>query len=214
MDLCITAKRAVVIVLTLSALTVIYLAITGRFDSLWRDIVSEQTHAALFILLFLVLPLLGFPVTVFLLLLGVKFEALTAISVLFGGVAVHVAVCFPAANTILRPVIQRVLRDSCYRLPQLPREGSVWPGILFMAIPGLSYIMKNYLLSLSGMPFRYYFPIGWLVQATMGVPLVLAGDAIGHRYLWFIAVCFALTGATFFIRRQIRYKRARRDPRP
>jgi len=195
------------LLLLLGAAMLVYLSATGRLACVWQNVVSTKTHAALFVALFLALPLVGFPISVFLLLLGVKFDTLPAVAIMFGGMAVHLAVSFPAANTLLRPVIERSLARTKYRLPQFQGKGFVWPSLIFMAVPGLSYAMKNYILSLSGVPFRYYFFIGWLVQALLGIPLVLAGRVAERRHFFWLAVFFCMAIATAYV---IRRRRARR----
>jgi uncharacterized membrane protein YdjX (TVP38/TMEM64 family) len=73
-----------------------------------------------------------------------------------------------------------------------------------MAVPGLSYTLKNYALALSGVPFRYYFPSGYLVQGAMGVPFVIAGDAVAGRSLALlgaiIGVLLILYGLVYLLR--------------
>lgn len=184
---------------------VAYVAITEKFDLVWTTIADEETHAVLFITLFLVLPVIGFPVSVFLLLLGVKFDMLNAALLAAGGMAIHIAACFPVANTILRPMIERTLQRTRYRLPQLPAKGFPWPGIAFMALPGLSYAMKNYLFSLSGVRFRTYFSIGWVVQTLLGLPLVIAGDVVRRGHMVCTILALVLLGAVYLAHRGVRH---------
>lgn len=185
--------------------TLAYIAFTGKFDLLWAAVVDEETHAALFITLFVVLPIIGFPLSVFLLLLGVKFEILNATLLAAGGMAVHIAVIFPVANTILRPMIEGALQRTRYQLPQLPTRGIPWPGIVFMAVPGLSYAMKNYLFSLSGVRFRTYFLIGWIVQTLLGMPIVIAGDVVRRGQLVYTILALALLGVIYLAHRGLRH---------
>ena len=46
-----------------------------------------------------------------------------------------------------------------------------------MALPGLSYTLKNYLLPLSGLSFFPFLICGWLTQALLGIPFVVMGAA-------------------------------------
>jgi len=196
----ITWKRAVWALLVLSGIAILlYAGVTDRFSGVWRALVNEQTHTALFIGLFLILPMFGFPISVFLLLIGVKFNMLPGMAVMFGGMAFHIALSYPAANTLLRPMLEKTLNNTRYRMPQFSRRGFVGPSIIFMSVPGLSYTMKNYIFSLSGVPFRYYFIIGWLSQAILGIPVIIAGDMAQRRHLWAVAIFFVLAAGIYML---------------
>ena len=177
-------SRRIWVRLTILALIVLcgsvalHLALSGRLQSFWQWVIGTESHRGIFVALFVILPLVGFPISVFLVLLGAKFSGIIGVLIMVAGMAVHLAVGFPAANTLIRPLIEHWLSKTRYRLPQFPRDNFVWPSIVFMVIPGLSYTMKNYLLSLSGVPFGPYFIIGLLSQAIMGLPLLVAGDLL------------------------------------
>lgn len=186
-----------VLVIALCALAVFHWMKGGRFDLMWQHLINEQTHSGLFIGLFLILPLLGFPISIFLVLLGVKYDTGTSVLIMSGGMAFHLILSYPAANTFLRPVIERILTRTRFELPQFSHKGFIAPSLIFMAVPGLSYTMKNYILSLSGIHFWAYFIIGWFVQASMGIPVVIAGDIIQRRYLWRFLPLFVLGFAIY-----------------
>jgi len=68
-----------------------------------------------------------------------------------------------------------------------------------MAIPGLSYTMKNYIFALSGISFRYYFLIGYLVNGLLAIPFIVAGHAvIGRSFLLLIIIFLLLLAAYKF----------------
>lgn len=144
----------------------------------WKSIIiDENTHPALFMALFLLLPLIGFPVSALLVILGVKFGAWAGVTIMFAGMPVHLTVSFFVAHSLLRAPLIRLLARMGRSLPQIPEERQARFCLLFMAVPGLSYTLKNYLLPLSGVPFRYFFLSGLVLQGVMGIPFVVAGDA-------------------------------------
>jgi uncharacterized membrane protein YdjX (TVP38/TMEM64 family) len=195
------ARRAVfigVIVIAMGGL--IYFLVRERIDLQWCDYLQDNTHPVVLIILFLILPVVGFPISVFLLLLGVRFDPAPALLIMFAGMAVHQGITFPAGNTLLRPAIEKILARRKIALPQFSEKGFVWPSIIFMAVPGLSYTLKNYILSLSGIPFRYFFFIAWLVQAVMGIPMVLAGDAVGGRHAKLLMALFGLMAGIYALK--------------
>jgi len=181
--------RALIFGLILIAATaLLYLALPRSFPAAFID---GDTHAVTFIILFIVMPLIGFPLNILLLLLGARFDPLTALLIMFAGMAVHQVIVYPAAKLLSRRNI---------RLPQWSNDGFVWPSIIFMAVPGLTYAMKNYMLSLSGVPFRTFFLVSWLVQAVMGIPIVLAGESLAGRHFKLLAVVLALLGMLYVLR--------------
>jgi hypothetical protein len=56
-----------------------------------------------------------------------------------------------------------------------------------MAIPGLSYAMKNYLLPLSGVSFRVHIGVGFLTQGALGIPFIVAGHAAAGKSFFLLA---------------------------
>jgi len=168
--------------------------------------VSKGTHPGLFLLMFAVLPLLGFPITVFLVLIGAKFGAWAGVLIMAAGMPLHLLAAFGFANSFLRPLIRRYMEKANHPLPEIPPNRVGWFSVVFMAVPGLSYILKNYILAFSGVPFRWYFLSGYLVQGAMGVPFVIAGDAVAAESLLLLAAVLAalllIYGVVYKIRRR------------
>jgi uncharacterized membrane protein YdjX (TVP38/TMEM64 family) len=181
----------------LAAAALLYLALKGPINT---SAIDDDTRAITFIVSFVILPLLGFPLNIFLFLLGARFDPGTALLIMFSGMAVHQGITFPTANTLLRPLIENILTRRKISLPQLPENGFIWPSIIFMAVPGPTYAMKNYLLSLSGIPFRAFFLISWLVQAVMGIPIVLAGETLAGRHFKMLPAVLLLMGMLYALR--------------
>ena len=44
-----------------------------------------------------------------------------------------------------------------------------------MALPGLPYASKNYLLALAGLPLPLFLAIAWPIQALSGLPFLFLG---------------------------------------
>jgi uncharacterized membrane protein YdjX (TVP38/TMEM64 family) len=196
-------KQAAFLLLVLMLLAAgIYVAGAGELGAWLHAMINEETHNGLFILLYFILPLAGCPITIFLLLLGVKFDIWIGVLIMFAGMAFHAAAIFPAANTVLRPLIEKILRRSRYRLPQFSHGRYAWPSIIFMVVPGISYTMKDYILSLSGLRFWPYFLIAWLAQAILGIPVVVAGDMLRRLPFWLVLLFFVLMGGLFTLYRR------------
>lgn len=164
-----------------------------------HDLLGRDTHTAAFILLFVTLPVLGFPILPFMILLGLKFGVTVGTGMFFGGMAVHLAIAFPVSNSFLRPFLLRYACRRNIRIPRISGERMVAFSFAFMALPGLSYAMKNYLLPLAGVPFRHYFPITLLTQGILAIPFILAGDAAGAGKFFLPAAMLIFAAAVYLL---------------
>lgn len=172
---------------------------------------SRGAPPVFFLLMFLLLPLLGFPISVFLVLLGLKFGWLWGVVILFAGIAAHLLAAFSIANSFLRDPIQRKLVDLGYRLPQVPRHRRLWFSCLFMAVPGLPYAVKNYALALCGVPFGHYFFSGFVFQGTMGVPFVIAGEALAAEQMLLLLLVVVGSGGLMAMIHRIKARTTKRS---
>jgi len=193
-------KRFLMIALLLLCIMgILYLSYKNNVFAYMTYVINEQTHPVVFILLFILLPIVGFPVILFLILLGIKFGIETGMLIMLLCLPIHLVVSFLLANKLLKPLIKDFAKKKGYRFPQIPESRLIWFSILFMAIPGLSYTMKNYIFALSGISFRYYILIGYLVNGLLGIPFIVAGHAMmGRSFLLLIVIFLFLLSAYKF----------------
>ena len=193
-------KRFLMIaLLLLCIMSILYLTYKNNVFAYMTYVINEQTHPVVFILLFILLPIVGFPVILFLILLGIKFGIETGMLIMFLCLPIHLVSSFLLANNFLKPLIENFAKKKGYRFPQIPESRLIWFSILFMAIPGLSYTMKNYIFALSGISLRYYILIGYLVNSLLGIPFIVAGHAMmGRSFLLLIVIFLFLLAAYKF----------------
>ena len=124
----------------------------------------------------LVLPLLGFPLSVLAVAAGLRFGLVPALLLMAPALAFHLVFSFFAARHWLkRPVLHWLSRYD-FKLPRAPEGESFSVVLLINFIPGPPYFVKNYLLAIAELPFRSYFfggLIANLLNTSMGI---LAGD--------------------------------------
>lgn len=185
-------KKLIVLLAIITLAGGLYFWLEQDLAVLLKFAVAEETHPALFLLLFALLPIVGFPISVFLVLLGAKFGAWPGVLIMFAGMPLHLAAAYLITHSLLRGLVRRSLEKMNYAIPQIPPNRSLWFSLVFMAVPGLSYTMKNFALALCGVPFRHYFLGGYGVQAVMGIPLVIAGKAFTGMNLYLLALVFML----------------------
>ena len=171
-------KVLIVILLVGAILGIVFFLSGTDLSRITAFIMGENTHPLGFIVLFAILPILGFPIIPFFVLLGIKFGSTTGILLLFGGAALHMAVSFIVSQSFLKPLIMKLATRYHVTVPKIPEKRRVLFTFVFLVVPGLSYAMKNYILPIAGVPFRQYFTVGVLTHGSHGIPLVIAGDAV------------------------------------
>jgi uncharacterized membrane protein YdjX (TVP38/TMEM64 family) len=179
------AVGAVILVLA----AVVYWAVTS-FDivSELRRIVSDvaglvrsdTTSPTVFIALMTVLPIVGFPISLFLVAAGLKFGLPGGLIVSAFLMPVHLVAAYLLAGRLLHDPIRRWVFKTGYEIPRVPHASAMTFTFVFFALPGLPYALKNLLLPLGGIPFRTYFFTGWIVQWVMGIPFMGVGDSLAR----------------------------------
>lgn len=163
----------------------------------WQRIITDpNSNRLLFIGLMAVLPVFGVTIIIFLIFIGIKFG--TMVGILISGLLMffHMLVAYLISHSFLRPRIDRFIGEHRWSRPHMPAGRKELYAFLFIAIPGLPYAVKNYLLALSGLPFLHYLAICWTVQMVMGIPFIVLGEAakLGHGGTLAIAVVMLVSG--------------------
>lgn len=137
----------------------------------------QSTPLPVFLLLFALLPLVGFPISVLCVMAGARLGLGWGLAVLVLLMPLHLAGTL-AISRLLRTTLSRMLDKRGISLPQLPDKGRISWMTLFSLIPGLSYTIKNYVLCLAGVKLRDLLLVVWPVQALQCAPLVLVGGSV------------------------------------
>ena len=163
-------------------------------------LLDPDTNPLSFILMYLFLPILGFPILPFLIILGAKFGAAKGLLLMAAGISLHLLASYAVSNTFLHPFLERFSIRNGINIPRFEnRRNLLTFSFLFMVIPGLSYAMKNYLLPLTKIPFVYYFLIGMITQGGLGIPFVVAGNAMESRQLIIPLLLMAVLGGGYLM---------------
>ena len=166
-----------------------------------NEIINVKTPALLFLLLMAFLPSFGFPLSAFLILSGMKFGILGGLLAACLLMPIHMVLSFLITHSFLRNLIQKILHLMNYSLPSMPENKIVPFTVLFMGLPGPPYALKNYILALSGVPFRYYLGLGFPINMLLGIPFIgLGGSAMKMNISVFIVFFLLLVLGFIFIR--------------
>ena len=169
-------RRLTLAILLIIAAFVIIILVYYQGDVILRlhDYLHNNVNPVAFILLMLILPVVGVPLSLFLLLVGIKFGILWGVFLTGMLMCFHMIITYYIVHSFLRSWIIKLLKRTKLSSLTTKRTLNTWHLLIFMLIPGLPYAAKNCLLALSDIEFKRYLLINWITQFPMSVPLVLA----------------------------------------
>jgi uncharacterized membrane protein YdjX (TVP38/TMEM64 family) len=172
-------KNKYKIMIALAGLLVISVAVylLVKYDLFHQvtALINENTPAKLFIPLMVVLPLVGVPLTFFLLLVGMKFGTLNGLLLLEAIIPVHILIAYLLATCVRNPIESYLVKRKNYQIPEVPEDKAFLFSFFTLTFPVFPYSVKLYLLPLAGVKFRYCFWLNWAMQGIMCIPFVLLG---------------------------------------
>lgn len=128
------------------------------------------------------LPMIGFPLSPFVLTAGAVFGPELGAGWVIGwavsAVAVNVSLSYWLAARGLRPVVAWGLARVGRSLPKEPIRSALELTLALRVVPGTPFFLQSYLLGLARVPFVMYLAISTGVPAAYITGMVLAGDAL------------------------------------
>ena len=158
-------------------IAIAYYRFRPELMALWSAIKSEESHPGFLLGSFIILPIFGFPVSPFLILLGLRFGDIAGILFMMVIMPVHLTISYWVTRSLLRDRVEALAKKNNLNITGISENRRMTFGLVFMIVPGLSYTMKNYLLPLSGMSFLQFLLCAWLIQGIMGIPFVVLGNS-------------------------------------
>jgi uncharacterized membrane protein YdjX (TVP38/TMEM64 family) len=122
------------------------------------------------------LPVGGFPIVVIYLVAGARFGPLWGGVVVAAVTACHLLLTHAIARSFLRGPILRFVERRHRQLPEIPADEHAGVALIVALVPGLPYVVRNYLLALSGVRLRVYFWICLPVYVARSYVTILVGD--------------------------------------
>ncbi len=169
-----------------------------------------------FVAVFLLLPVVGGPLTIFLVLAGVRFGFPGGMGVSAGVVFFHHFVAYRLTHGYFREPVKKWLHRRHRKIPSIPAKHRIWFTVLFASVHGPPYAMKLYLLALTDLPFRIYFWVGAPVYIAFCVIPVGAGSAVTtFDMTWIYVVLVGLAAVWllgYVIRRRYKAKGVLPEP--
>ncbi len=155
-----------------------------------RFLVEPTSNPGWFLGLVGLLPMLGFPMSAFCLLAGMKFGLTMGTLTIGVAMALHLLTAYWLGHSYLKEPLHRWLDKRGYSIGRMPEQHQLKYAITFVAIPLVPYAAKNYLLAMTRLRLSYYLAVAWTIQMLYSFPLIAITGAVqeGNPTLFIIAV--------------------------
>jgi len=165
---------------------------------------GRRVPAWLLLVSFVVMPLFGLPISLFLLLVGLRFGfgwglALTTVAIYF-----HNFAAYHIAHGLFRNRVRRWLVKQQFGLPAIKVRHQGWFTALFAAVHGPPYFVKLYALALTEVPLRIHLLYGAPTYILFAIPPLAFGNAFAQLGAGWLLAIFALGLLTLLAGRWIR----------
>jgi uncharacterized membrane protein YdjX (TVP38/TMEM64 family) len=189
----------IVIGLLLVGVVFFYTDLTWSGVTTWIDGVDPIAALPLMALL----PVVGFPISVVYLFAGARFGPVGGGVVVTIVTAVHLLATYGIARSFLRGPLQRFIERKHLPLPHIPEDEQAAICVIAALVPGLPYVMRNYLLALAGVRFRYYFWVCLPIYVARSYVTILLGDMSSnfnlHKVMILVGVDVLKVGICAFV---------------
>jgi len=185
------------------------LAAVGLFVSLhgshhWReDLVAlgQRIPAWMLLLAYLILPLFGVPISLFLLVVGIRFGFAWGVVFTTAAMVFHHFATFKISRGLFRERLRRWCQRKGYSIPLVDSRHHALFAAVFAALHGPPYIAKLYLMALTNIPLRTYLLVGAPVYIVFALPLVAFGVAfLQMKFAWLIVFATIVVGTLLLAR--------------
>lgn len=140
---------------------------------------GEHLDGWLLFALMAFLPLVGMPISLLCIMAGAKWGPWNGLAVTAAAVSINLILSWWMMRSWLRAPVEKILRKTQYKKPELEKAEYAGVCILTALIPGPSYTVKNYFLALSNLPFRIIFGIGLPAHLFAMTPGIFFGNFSG-----------------------------------
>ena len=168
---------------------------------------GKSLPAVWFVLAFLILPLVGFPLSIFLILAGIRFGLGWGMAVTTACIYFHHLAGYWISHSYLNERLRRLAEKRGHKVPEIDEGNRVWYTILFASVHGPPYAFKLYLLALTGVPFRIYCWVGGTVYILFCFIPVGAAAAAVHMDVTWIYVGIVVISAGVLLGKWIRKRK-------
>jgi uncharacterized membrane protein YdjX (TVP38/TMEM64 family) len=140
---------------------------------------KRSASPPLFFAAMAILPALGLPLTPFYIVAGATFGVPIGLIGSMIALAVNLTLSYFIARSIPQAWLEGVLSRFGTKLPAFDEtSGAIRFSVLVKLTPGVPMLLKNYLLGLSGVPFKVYLLTSLVTALLYAVPLMILGNSL------------------------------------
>ncbi len=169
-----------------------------------QEYLEGSINPAAFLILMLVLPVIGVPISPFLVLVGMKFGTVEGIALSGFIMLVQMALTYFLVHSFLQKWIFRLLEFFHIPVPRFNGHHNRWHAFIFMLVPGLPYVVKNNLLALTQIGLAPYLTINWVAQFGLSIPLIILGGAVMEMNFVILGIATILLLAVYLLQYYLR----------
>jgi uncharacterized membrane protein YdjX (TVP38/TMEM64 family) len=90
--------------------------------------------------------------------------------------AAHLLLAYGVTKSFLRRPLERFLERRHLHFPEIPADEHAPVALIAALVPGLPYVVRNYLLALAGVRLRVYFWVCLPIYVARSYVTILLGD--------------------------------------
>lgn len=133
-----------------------------------------------FFLAMAVLPVIGVPLSPFMIVAGAMFGIWLGLIVNIAAIAINLCIGYAIAHSKLRPHLESVFERFGYKVPDFTAGGrSAWRFAMAIKLtPALPSFAKMYVLAVTAVPFPIYFGVSLGISSAFAVAWIVLGDSL------------------------------------
>ena len=169
------------------AIAVLVLGLGYAMFSIWdRDAFERwvsEVSPVLFFLAMAVLPVVGVPLSPFMLVAGATFGVWPGLLGSIAAIAINLCLAYAIVHTRLRSSIEALFARFGYKIPSYTEGGrAAWRFSAAVKLtPALPAFAKMYVLAVTSVPCPIYFIVSLGITAAFGAAWIVLGDSLlGH----------------------------------
>lgn len=164
-----------VLIIAAVVLAAVFIALWHGLSLQWLHDRAEEANGSVVLLALMVLPLVGFPVSVLHAVAGARFGLPMGLTL----VGVSIAMQLAASYLIVRAAPKFFARRFSRLRRRLPPTTHRSLTLFTMVLPGAPYFAQNYVPVLVGVPFRVFFIYGFPIHFARSISGVIFGEWSG-----------------------------------
>jgi len=158
-----------------------------------------------------VLPAVGLPVSAFYLAAGAVFPLWVSLVGTAIGLTVNITLTYWLARTWFRGGIERLLRRTRYKIPEVEASDHIRLTLFLRLMPGPPFFVQSYMLGLIQVPFPTYFLISLGTQVLIASGFIVLGSAFYSSSFGRVLIAIIIVVLAVIIVQWVRRLLARRS---